>query len=188
MPVRYEALWLASLRVHVTSALVTFPLCLALMTRWLQRRATWHRWIGRVTATLMLFALVPSGIVLAFDAKGGAPVTAGFLLSAAIVAYFVVRGTLHARRRDLVSHRRAMRHVVAQMSVAVTSRAMLFGLDALGADPDTSYVAALWLPVLLSAAVVESAPIIERIRREYSALALPMRVRAFLRPDARLGR
>jgi hypothetical protein len=60
---------------------------------------------------------VPTGIVLAFDAKGGSAVTAGFLLSAAIVAWFMVRGVAAARRRDIKAHSRAMRHVFAQMSV-----------------------------------------------------------------------
>ena len=200
LPVRFEALWLASLRLHVAAAALSFPLCLALMTRWLQRRAALHRWLGRLSGVLVLFALVPSGIVLAFDAKGGRVVTAGFLLSAAIVACSMLQGVSAARRRDFVSHRRAMRHVVAQMSVAVTSRALIFGLDALGVDPDFSYVVALWGPVLASAVVAElvslpsvlSAPgrvsLFERIRREASPLALLVRVRAVVRPVARLGR
>jgi len=153
LPVRFESLWLASLRIHVATALLSFPLCLALMTRSLQRRLAWHRGLGRVTGGLVLFALVPSGVVLAFDAKGGVGVTAGFLLSAAIVAWFMVRGVAAARRRDVAAHRRAMRHVVAQMSVAVTSRALLVLLDAGGLDPDVAYVVALWGPVLASAAV-----------------------------------
>src|SRR5207248_4390151 len=133
-----------------------------------------HRWLGRFTGVLVLFALVPSGVVLAFDAKGGAVVTAGFLLSAAIVGWFTIRGVVAARRRDFVSHRRAMRHVVGQMSVAVTSRAILIGFDAIGIDPDLAYVIALWVPVLASFAVVElvSLPspfrLIERIRRALS--------------------
>jgi uncharacterized membrane protein YozB (DUF420 family) len=86
LPVRFESLWLASLRLHVATASVVFPLCLLLMTRTLQRRTAWHRRLGRVTGMLVLFALVPSGVVLAFDAKGGRVVTAGFILSAAIVA------------------------------------------------------------------------------------------------------
>lgn len=124
LPVRFESLWLASLRIHVASASLVFLLCLLLMTRWLQRRPTWHRWLGRFTGASVLFALVPSGVVLALDAKGGNVVTAGFLLSAAIVAWCMVGGILAARRRDLVPHRRAMRHVAGQMSVAVTSRAL----------------------------------------------------------------
>lgn len=200
LPLRFEALWLASLRVHVAAAALTFPLCLALMTRMLQRRTRWHRYLGRVTGVLVLFALVPSGIVLAFDAKGGRSVTAGFLLSAAIVGGSMIGGVRAARRRDLVSHARAMRHVVGQMSVAVVSRALIVGLDAIGVDPDIAYVVALWGPVLASVAIVEwsarraafwsrnRVEFVERIGREISSLALVVRVRALLRPLARLGR
>src|SRR5258706_10312720 len=60
LPVRFESLWLASLRVHVAAALLTFPLCLLLTTRALRRRVAWHRWLGRLTGALVLFALVPS--------------------------------------------------------------------------------------------------------------------------------
>jgi uncharacterized membrane protein YozB (DUF420 family) len=155
LPVRFESLWLFSLRVHVAAACLSFPLCLALMTRALQRRAAWHRWVGRLTGLLVLFALVPSGIVLSFDAKGGRSVTAGFLLSAGIVAGFMAQGILAARRRELTDHRRAMWHVVGQMSVAVVSRALILAFDAVGIDPSIAYVVALWAPVLGSVALVE---------------------------------
>lgn len=155
LPVRFEDLWLGSLWVHVAAALVSFPLCLMLATRTLQRRAKLHRWLGRFTALVMLLALVPSGAVLAFEAKGGRYVTLGFLLSGAIVLAGTIQGVLAARRRDLVAHQRAMRHVLAQMSVAVTSRALILGLDTLGMDPDVAYVVALWVPVVGSAALAE---------------------------------
>jgi uncharacterized membrane protein YozB (DUF420 family) len=202
LPLRFETLWLAALRIHVASAILTFPLCLLLMTRTLQRRAAWHRWLGRVAGIVVLLALVPTGIVLAFDAKGGAVVSAGFLLSAAIVALSMVLGVSTARRRDFVTHRRAMRHVVAQMSVAVSSRALIIALDGAGIDPDVSYVVALWGPVLASALVAElvsrrspaSPPVAspvhpsERMPREISPLAMLLRARAFSRPVARIGR
>lgn len=199
LPVRFESLWLASLRLHVASALLSFPLCLLLMTRTLQRRPQWHRWLGRFTGICVLLALVPSGVVLSFDAKGGALVTAGFLLSAAIVGGCMVRGVLAARRRELTSHARCMRHVVAQMSVAVSSRALIVGLDAAGIDPDLSYVLALWGPVLVSAALAElvsrragsSVPnpfhAVQRICRELNPLALLVRFRSAARPVTRLG-
>ncbi len=147
LPVRFSTLWLASLRVHVTAALVSLPLCILLMTRLVQRQRTLHRWLGR-TAAIIVFALAPSGAVLAFDAKGGAFVTAGFLLSDALMGFFIVKGIAAARRRDVVTHRRAMGHVFAQMSVAVTSRAMLMALDVAGVSPELAYVLALWLPVV----------------------------------------
>jgi uncharacterized membrane protein len=214
LPLRFEALWLLSLRIHVASALLTLPLCLLLMTRSIQRRPGLHRWLGRFTGSLVLAALVPTGTVLAFEAKGGPLVTAGFLLSAAIVARFMVGGVLAARRRDLFAHRRAMRHVVAQMSVAVTSRALMLGLDFAGMNPDLAYVLALWGPVLASAAIAEvifrprpqdpheqawhstssnsssSNPLsaIERLRREVSPLSLLVRVRSVFAPWVRLSR
>ncbi|HYQ02406.1 MAG TPA: DUF2306 domain-containing protein [Polyangiaceae bacterium] len=202
LPLRFETLWLAALRIHVAAAALSFPLCLALMTRASQRRAKLHRYLGRVTGVLVLFALVPSGVVLSFDAKGGRGVTAGFLLSAAIVATSMIVGVRAARRRDLTLHARSMRHVLGQMSVAVISRAMIVGLDVVGLDPELVYVVALWLPVLASVLVVEwlsrrsnrsrkplESSLLERMtRRESFPFALGLRVRALPRPIARDGR
>jgi uncharacterized membrane protein len=155
LPVRFETLWLGSLKVHVASALLTFPACLLLMTRWLQRRRSLHRWLGRATGVGVVGALVPSGIVLSLEAKGGPLVGFGFVLSGLIVLLAMLNGIRVARRRDYAAHSRCMRHVVGQMSVAVTSRAMLFGFDSVGVDPELAYALALWLPVLASAAIVE---------------------------------
>lgn len=198
LPVRFETLWLWSLRIHVAAAITSLPLCTVLMTRVLQRKPIIHRWLGRIAGSIVIFALVPSGVVLAFDAKGGAVVTAGFLLSAALVAWFSVRGIAAARRRQLTAHARAMRHVFAQMSVAVTSRALLLILDRAHVDPDRAYVYALWIPVLLSAAIAELSSlnvtsIIQRIRKVLretlrpSPLAFVVRARAFARSLVRIG-
>jgi hypothetical protein len=199
LPLEFERLWLASLRIHVASALLALPLCLLLTTRFLKRRPAWHRFLGRFTAVLLLGPLVPTGVVLAFDAKGGALVTAGFLLSGAIVAGCTVVGVLAARRRDLTLHARMMRHVVAQMSVAVSSRVLIVLLDIAGMEPGVAYVVALWGPVLLSAVVAELVSVrlpvrtpkllhLERIPREDFPLAPMVRVRSFVRPVARSGR
>jgi len=198
LPLRFQSLWLGALRVHVAAAALSFPLCLALMTRALQQRVRWHRWLGRMCGVLLLFVLVPSGAVLSFDAKGGRVVTVGFLLSAAIIALAMLAGIRAARRRDLITHARAMRHVVGQMSVAVVSRALIVGLDALGVDPDVAYVAALWGPVLLSVAVVQSLSArprlrarhvvepIERMDHEIFPRSLVVRTLTILRPRARV--
>jgi hypothetical protein len=195
LPLKFERLWLTSLRIHVASALLALPLCLVLMTRFVQKRPAWHRWVGRFTGVLLMVPMVPSGVVLALDAKGGAFVTAGFLLSGAIVAGCTVAGIAAARRRDLVRHAYMMRHVVAQMSVAVTSRALIVLFDVAGMEPETAYVVALWGPVLLSAAVAElvsgrRAPKLlhfERNRRETFPLSDFVRVRA-VRSVTRTGR
>lgn len=188
LPVRFEALWLGALRVHLVAAAVALPACALLLTRALQRRLTLHRWLGRITGGVVLLALVPSGAILAFEATGGLPSTVGFLLSGGLVAVFMVRGIVAARRHHVQAHRRATWHVLAQMSVAVSSRVLLFGFEAAGLEPELAYVIALWGPVVVSAVAVEvlsRSLLTERIRRE----ARPVVTRGALAPAfARLGR
>lgn len=147
-----KPVWMLALRVHVVAAAWCLPACAALFSKWLLRaRPRVHRWLGRVTGIVILLALVPSGAWLAFTARGGAPSTLGFLLSGAIVAAATVKGVLRARAGQYAAHRRANAQVLAQLSVAVTSRALLVLFDTAGLDPEPAYVVALWGPVLASA-------------------------------------
>ncbi len=156
LPLPHEELWLFALRAHVFSAALALPICVLLMSKNLLRRASrLHRWMGRVIGMVILLALVPSGLYLSLFAKGGVPSTIGFALSGAIVFVAMVQGIRAARRHDLVAHRRAMLHVLAQLSVAVTSRTLLVLCDAVGVDAEVAYLVSLWLPVLCSVAFVE---------------------------------
>jgi Predicted membrane protein (DUF2306) len=155
LPLPHEDLWLAALKVHVVAAAFALPACLLLSWKRMLHFSRAHRWLGRVTGAIILTALVPSGLYLSLSAKGGAPATAGFALSGLIVAAAMVWGVGRARAKDYVGHRRCMLHVLAQLSVAVTSRTLLPLLDAVGIDPDPAYLFALWAPVLAGAGLVE---------------------------------
>jgi hypothetical protein len=67
----------------------------------------------------------------------------------------MVQGVRAARAGNYAAHRRYVLHVLAQMAVAVVSRAMLFAADAAAFDHETAYLVCLWLPVVGCAAVVE---------------------------------
>ena len=152
----HEELYLVALQAHVVSAVWSLPACLLLPSRRLLRAMPRvHRWVGRITAFVVLCGLVPSGAWLSFEAKGGALGTLGFLLSGGIVALAMVRGVQAAIARDFVAHRRWMLHVGAQLSVAVTSRALLIAFDALGVDEIAGYLIALWVPVVASALLAQ---------------------------------
>jgi hypothetical protein len=156
LPLPLEDVWMLALKTHVVAAMVSLPACLFLFSATVQRRLPRvHRWVGRATGVILLFALVPSGFYLSLFAKGGLPSTIGFMLSGAIVAVGMVQGVRTARARRYVEHRRWVLHVIAQLSVAVTSRAMLFGFDAAGVDEELAYIVALWLPVVGSFIVAE---------------------------------
>jgi hypothetical protein len=155
LPLPHEALWLAALKAHVVAACFALPACLLLSAKRMLRFPRTHRWLGRGTGAVVLAVVVPSGLYLSLFAKGGAPVTVGFALSGLIVALAMVQGIRLARAKDYAGHQRCMLHVLAQLSVAVTSRALLYLLDVVGIDPDTAYLFGLWLPVLASAGFVE---------------------------------
>lgn len=155
---RLETLWLLALRVHVVAAAFALPGCLLLCSQRLMRKApAAHRWLGRMVGVVVLGMLCPSGLIMAFFAKAGVWSTVGFILTGIITGGAMLWGIRQARRRNFVAHRRAVFHVLAQLSVAVTSRAMLFALHAAGMEPDAAYLLALWLPVVGSALAVELA-------------------------------
>jgi hypothetical protein len=164
LPLPLEDVWMLALRTHVVAASVCLPGCLLLSLGIVVRRPRLHRWLGRVTAAAALLALVPSGLYLAWFAKGGVPSTVGFMLSGAIVAIAMVQGVRTARARRFVEHRRWVLHVLAQLSVAVTSRAMLFAFDAAAVDEQFAYLVSLWLPVVASFGLVELLSIRTRAR------------------------
>ncbi len=155
LPLPLEDLWMLALRTHVVAAAVCLPGCVLLSLGIVVRRPRLHRWLGRVTAAAVLLALVPSGLYLSWFAKGGLASTVGFMLSGAIVAVAMIQGVRTAWARRFVEHRRWVLHVLAQLSVAVTSRAMLFAFDAAGVDEQLAYLVSLWLPVVASFGLVE---------------------------------
>jgi len=155
-PLPLEDVWMLALKAHVVAASICLPGCLLLSLNIVIKRAPrFHRWLGRVVGTLILLALVPSGLYMSWFAKGGLLSTIGFMLSGVIVAYAMVRGVRAARARRFVEHRRWVLHVLAQLSVAVTSRAMLFAFDAAAVDETLAYLVSLWVPVVGSFGLVE---------------------------------
>lgn len=179
LPLPLEDVWLGALKVHVVAAAFCLPACLLLQWKGLMRRAArLHRWLGRTTGAAVLLALAPTGVYLALFAKGGLLGTLGFLVSGAITVVAMVQAIRSARARRFTAHRRAALHVFAQLSVAVTSRALLVLLEATGLDPDPAYLIALWLPVLGSAALVEMTLLQRRPHEDHRDLHLVHNLRA----------
>jgi uncharacterized membrane protein len=155
-PLAHPGWWLAALYVHVPSALFSLPACLILLLRPVRARfPRFHRWLGPVTGAVIVLAMVPSGMYLAWFARGGWVSTLGFWLTGAIALVAMVTRVQAARAGDMRRHRRLSAHVVAQLSVAVVSRVLLVAADAAELDGTWVYIAALWVPVVGSALVAE---------------------------------
>ncbi|MFO1520076.1 MAG: DUF2306 domain-containing protein [bacterium] len=156
LPLPAESLYVFALRIHVIAAALSLPGCLILSSKAvLKRFPRFHRWCGRLSGSVILGMLVPSGFYLAFFARGGWAGTLGFWLSGAIVAVAMVQGVKTARAKQYGKHRLFAFHVLGQLSVAVTSRALLYGLESSNLNPDLAYLISLWLPVLGTFAIVE---------------------------------
>lgn len=157
LPLAQPTLWLTALYVHVPSALFALPACLVLLSARVRYRfARFHRWLGRITATLIVFAVVPSGMYLAWFAQGGLPSTLGFLLTGLIAWFAMIRSVMSARAGDMKSHRRFSMHVTAQLAVAVFSRFLLVAVEEIGLYSEWAYIAALWVPVVGGVLVSEA--------------------------------
>lgn len=156
LPLPAEGLYVLLLRLHVIAAALTLPGCLVLSSKTLLKRwPGFHRWGGRATGGLVIFLLTPTGFYLAFFARGGWAATLGFLLSGAVVLLAMIQAIRAARAKQLARHRRLTFHVLGQLSVAVSSRALLFVLESSNLNPDFAYLVSLWIPVLGTVALVE---------------------------------
>jgi hypothetical protein len=156
LPLSNESLYLLVLRVHVLAAALALPGTLILSSKSvLKRWPRFHRWSGRVVGLDVLGALAPSGFYLAFFARGGIGGTLGFLLSGLIVVWAMLQAIRWARAKRFARHRLFAFHVLGQLSVAVTSRAMLFALESSNIHLDVAYLVSLWVPVLGTFALVQ---------------------------------
>ena len=156
LPLPAEDFYLWTLRIHVSAAALALPGCLILSTKYILKRwPRFHRWCGRFTGYLVMLALVPSGAYLALFAKGGWASSFGFWLSGAIVLVAMVQAIRTARARQYAKHRRMTFHVLGQLSVAVSSRTMLYLFDFSTVDPELAYLISLWVPVVGTFALVE---------------------------------
>lgn len=156
LPLRDEAFYLGALRVHVLAAALALPGCLILTSATvLKHFPLFHRWCGRLIGLDVLFALAPTGFYLAFFAKGGWAGTFGFLLTGGIAFWAMLQAIRWARAKRFARHRLYAFHVLGQLSVAVTSRAMLFILETANFVGDSAYLLSLWIPVVGTFAFVQ---------------------------------
>jgi hypothetical protein len=153
-----QPLWSFCLHVHVAAGIVCLFSVLPQFSRKLLRRVpALHRWCGRVYGVSILFFLSPTGIYLAFFAKGGLAGQTGFLLLGAATFHTTLRGvtSMIGGSRDLVAHREWMTRSFAFAATAITFRIYHFGFFLGGMADDTNYVTSLWLSILGNAAVAE---------------------------------
>ena len=150
-------LWLAAFYFHVVGA----SLCLAagfplMFPRWTKEHPAWHRGLGYAYFTAVLWMAAPSGIVLAFTAKGGTLGTLGFALAGSLWWYTTWSGYRAIRRGDIAQHVRAMVRSYSLALSAPAFRIIQVLLFLAGLGDATNYIVSLWLSIAVSVLLAES--------------------------------
>lgn len=151
------AWWRAAFYLHVTAAsfclLAGSPL---MFPAWTQRHPAWHRALGYGYFNAVLWLAAPSGLALAFTAKGGAWGTAGFAVAGVLWWYSTWSGYLAIRRGEIALHVRAMVRSYCWALSAPAFRVFQTALYIAGVEDDANYVISLWLSVAASIWLAES--------------------------------
>jgi hypothetical protein len=148
--------------VHILSAPLVLLGGLILLSDYVRRRhGSWHRWLGRVQVVVLLFLVLPSGVVMARQAFGGWPAGLSFLLLSVATASCAVVGVVYACRRRYDQHRRWMVRSYVLICSAVALRLISGAVGLVGVpSPERAYVFAAWGSWLFPLAAYE---LVERL-------------------------
>jgi hypothetical protein len=165
--------WLAAFYFHIVGA----SLCLAAGTplmfpQWTRQHPAWHRRLGYVYLTAVLWMAAPSGLALALVAKGGLAGTIGFGLAGVLWWHSTWQGYRAIRRGDLPTHVRAMVRSYCWALSAPAFRIIQIALFLCGVNADTNYIVSLWLSMAASVCLAES--FLQRGRRSALGLVTPI--------------
>ena len=150
-------LWLAAFYFHVVGASVCLAAGFPLMfPRWTQKHPAWHRGLGYAYFTAVLWMAAPSGVALAFTAKGGILGTLGFALAGILWWYVTWNGYCAIRRGQIAEHIRAMIRSYSLALSAPAFRIIQAALFLAGLGDATNYIVSLWLSIAVSVLLAES--------------------------------
>lgn len=151
-----EVPWRSAFYVHIAGGMACLAAGPLLLWNGLLRFSPrLHRWLGRGYAAAVLGCAGPTGIYLAFHAKGGVAGAAGFLVLGVLWWVETAQGVRAAVARRIPEHRRWMQRSYAVALSAVFFRVIQLAIDPLGVSPDASYVISLWLSLAASVAAGE---------------------------------
>ena len=115
-----------------------------------QRFGTRHRWLGWLYVVILLFLVLPSGMVMARHAFGGWPAGLSFFALAIATAGCAIAGVIAARQRRFAAHGRWMIRSYLLICSAVVLRLISGTAGLIGVpDPETAYILAAWCSWLL---------------------------------------
>lgn len=165
--------WLAALHFHVAGASTCLaagaPLMFPAFTR---HYPAWHRRLGYVYLTAILWMAAPTGLALSFVAKGGIWGSYAFGIAGLWWWHTTWCGYQAIRRGDIAAHVRGMVRSYCLALSAPAFRLIQVLLFACGLEDGPNYVISLWLSIGVSVWLAES--FVNRQRRGVASPAAPL--------------
>jgi uncharacterized membrane protein YozB (DUF420 family) len=140
-----EDWWRYTLITHVAGGLICLVSSLLQYSKILLKRAAWvHRSLGRIYGLSIIMVVFPTGVALAFVAKGGLSGTIGFLFLSFATLFSLLIGMVAIYRKNLRSHQIWISRSFALVTSAITFRVLQLTLAQFNLDYDQIYQGALW--------------------------------------------
>jgi len=162
--------WLTSFYFHIVSASVCLLVGGPLMFKSMLRFRRTHHFLGYLYFNAVLWVAAPTGLIISPVAKGGWLSALGFIATGIAWWWVTWQGYQTIRKREIQSHIRWMIRSYAIALSAVFFRLIQIGLFFLDVDPNTNYVASVWLSLLASFLLSETGIYFSRKRpHEFSS-------------------
>ncbi|MCI0361880.1 MAG: DUF2306 domain-containing protein [Planctomycetaceae bacterium] len=117
---------------------------------------SWHRWAGRGQIFLILFALVPSSLIMAPQAFAGPIAAVGFTALALATAWCAAMTVYCASTRQFVLHERWARRLFVLLISPLLLRLASGGLIVMHWESEMAYILNAWFSWLVPLAIYET--------------------------------
>jgi len=149
--------------VHIFSGPLVLLNGLVLMTDWVIRYRSLHRFLGWVQTIALLVFMLPSGMVMALRSFGGFGAGLSFMVLSGATGVCAILGVAYARRGKVKQHRQWMVRAYVLICSAVFLRLVSGAAGLVGVtDAERAYVFAAWMSWVLPLMVWE---IVERFTK-----------------------
>lgn len=156
MELAVEDWWRYTLLVHVVGGLICLVSSLSQYSRVFLKRAPWlHRNLGRIYALSIITVVFPTGVALAFVAKGGLSGTIGFLTLSFGTLFSLLLGMVAIYRRNLRAHQAWISRSFALVTTAITFRSLQLVLLQFDLDYQKIYQISLWASIGINLVLCE---------------------------------
>lgn len=150
----FYGLYALGFYAHILTAPAVLVIGLLQTSRTLRRRyLRVHERLGQAYCVMILWAMAPGGLIIAFHAHSGLPAVLAFVLLSCLTWWFTYRGWICLRNWNTVEHGRWMQRSFILVCSAVLLRAFMAEARSWQLDSDISYAViawACWLPTWLT--------------------------------------